>query len=743
MGQIKLAVFATDAPPALALSGSVTADTDGDPDASSLCLAWKGVSSEHLFYSTLPWTTQSDISESKLAGRPALGTSDGDLGRVWIWKDSSGTGMSWISDGLSGIEGVPSHAHTASSPVLLTVGDAIDPDSGGINYNVFILFWQGDATAGSSGTAKELWFMPFAEGYGWGTPAQISGASPVTSPAACLGPSAFNTFAATIAWTDDNGQIWLTQGNASGDADTAWAAPFAGPNASTVVGPAVSYFHGKLIVAWTLPTLGWIMYSALSYNSEEEPSWSDPARLVEGLTADTPALAEFSGKLYVAWRGLNDNSIYYETIGSPSHLPAQASAAPDGWPVLISNNIVGHAYTGTLLIGEQLDPVNVIIDTGSSTLAVLKAKYRAGSDAFLEPTSLLQYDAYGPNGETGFWFGPVVKTQVGLTFPGLSISVLAPVIGVGISVGIADDSTATHPVFAGADGILGLAYPPLNKAYDVSAYLAGEHKSPLTYPWPIPPSQVPQTLSAFDTFIKGTKAPELAVPPCFTQWVQEGFLPNKFALWVFRALTNLRTNDPATDLSNQGLLIMGGGEAYYQGQVGPFQPAQVVSDSYYGLNVIAVQVGSNPPIPALPGPALGKGEVANAILDSGTAPILLQVELYAAVMAEILAAVPNFSELVNPISLAWNSVLGAANWPVLNFILAGPDNNQVTLSCYPPQYWQTDAQPQGIAQFMIQPLGDSSQPTILGLTLLTGYYTIFDRSTDGLGIINFAQKPLM
>ena len=43
---------------------------------------------------------------------------------------------------------------------------------------------------------------------------------------------------------------------------------------------------------------------------------------------------------------------------------------------------------------------------------------------------------------------------------------------------------------------------------------------------------------------------------------------------------------------------------------------------------------------------------------------------------------------------------------------------------------------------MIQPSGDSSQPTILGLTLLTGYYTIFDRS-EGLGIINFAQKPLM
>jgi hypothetical protein len=743
MGEIKLATFATDAPPVLALSGSATADSHGDPDATSLCLAWKGASTEHLYYSTLPWTTQSHIPGSKLAGRPAVGTSDGDFGRVWVWKDASGSGMSWTSDSIVGIDGVPNHAHTASSPVFLPVGDAIDPDSGGIDYNVFILFWQGDAKAGSSGTAKELWFMPYSEGYGWGTPARIKGASPVTSPAACLGPSAFNTFAVTIAWTDDNGQIWLTQGNASGDADTPWAAPFAGPNASTVVGPAVSYFHGNLIVAWTLPGLGWIMYSTLSYGSDGDFIWSDPARLVEGVTGDSPALAEFSGKLYVAWRGLTNNSIYYETIGSPSHLPVQASGAPVGSPVVITNAIVGHAYTGALLIGQQLDPANVIIDTGSSTLAVLKAKYNAGSDVLLKPTTLLQYDAYGPNGETGFWFGPVVETQVALSYGG-PVPVLAPVIGFGISVGIADDSTATHPVFAGADGILGLAYPSLNKAYDVSSYLVGEHKPPLTYPWPIPASEVPQTLSAFDTFIKGTNAPEVKVTPCLTQLVQEGFLANKFALWVFRALTNLRTNNPATDQSNLGVLIMGGGEAFFQGQVvGPFQAAQVVSDSFYGLNLIAVQVGSNPPIPALPGPALGKGEVANAILDSGTAQIVLQADLYNAVMAQMKLAVPNFSSLVNPISQAWNSVLGAADWPVLNFFLAGADDNEVTLSCYPSQYWQTDAQPQGVAQFMIQPIGDSSQPTILGLTLLTGYYTIFDRSTDGLGIINFAQKPLM
>jgi hypothetical protein len=741
MGEVKLATFGTNAAPALALSGPISADSDGDPDASSLCLAWKGTNSDHLFYSTLPWTTQSDISGSELAGGPAVCMSEGDLGRVWAWKNKSGVDMSWAADSQSGIETVPNHAHTVNSPALLPVGVDIDPDTGGIDYNVFILFWQGDAASGSSGKAKELWFMPFAEGYGWGTPARIAGASPVTSPAACLGPSAFNTFAATLAWADDNGQIWLTQGNASGDVDTPWSTPFAGPNANTTVAPAISYFQGSLIVAWTLQGLGWIMYSTMTYESNGEFSWSDPARLVDGLTGDSPALAEYSGKLYVAWRGFNDDSIYYQTIDSPSDLPVQVSATPDGWPVVITNTIVGHAYTGTLLIGVQFDPVNVIIDSGSSTLAVLAAKYNAASDLFLKPTSLMQYDAYGPNGETGFWFGPVVETQVALTAPGLPLP--GPVIGLGVCVGIADDSNATHPVFAGADGILGLAYPPLNKAYDVSAYLKSKNESTLTYPWPIPASEVPQTLSAFDTFVNTIKATRQTVPPCLTQLVQEGLLANKFALWVFRALTNLRTDNPAADPSNVGILVMGGGEAFYQGQVGPFQAAQVVSDSFYGLNLIAVQVGSNPPIPALPGPALGNGQVANAILDSGTAQIVLQENLYTAVFEQITAAVPNFSSLVNPISEAWNSALGEADWPVLNFILAGPDESQVTLSCYPPQYFQTNAQPGGIAQFMIQGGGGSSQPTILGLTLMTGYYTIFDRSVEGLGIINFAQKPLM
>src|SRR5579863_6595545 len=124
----KLATFGTNAAPALA--GPFTADSEGGPDATSLCLAWKGTSSDRLHYSTQPWTTQSDIPGSKLSGAPAIANTGADLGLVWAWKNESGDRMSWAADGMSGSETVPNHAHTVSSPALLPVGVALDPDSG-------------------------------------------------------------------------------------------------------------------------------------------------------------------------------------------------------------------------------------------------------------------------------------------------------------------------------------------------------------------------------------------------------------------------------------------------------------------------------------------------------------------------------------------------------------------------------------------------------------------------------------
>jgi len=79
-------------------------------------------------------------------------------------------------------------------------------------------------------------------------------------------------------------------------------------------------------------------------------------------------------------------------------------------------------------------------------------------------------------------------------------------------------------------------------------------------------------------------------------------------------------------------------------------------------------------------------------------------------------------------------------WPVINFFLAGSGGAAVTLTCLPEQYCQTDAVSPGVALFMLQEIPDPTQSSVLGLTLLTNYHTIFDRSVDGAGIVIFAQK---
>jgi hypothetical protein len=140
---------------------------------------------------------------------------------------------------------------------------------------------------------------------------------------------------------------------------------------------------------------------------------------------------------------------------------------------------------------------------------------------------------------------------------------------------------------------------------------------------------------------------------------------------------------------------------------------------------------------------LRTGGVSNALLDSGTSGILLQTALYATVMAELNAWVPAFPNIINVFFQALNTSINMADWPSINFILAGPGGTAVTLSCFPLQYWQTDAGQAGVAQFMLSGLADPTESSILGLTLMTGYYTVFDRSVDGLGIINFAQRPLV
>ena len=83
-------------------------------------------------------------------------------------------------------------------------------------------------------------------------------------------------------------------------------------------------------------------------------------------------------------------------------------------PVLklpITNVYAKGDYCTTLYIGSEKAPVNLIIDSGSSTLVVKEASYQAAKDKDLVATTIAQEVNYGIGG----WNGPVVHSTVAIT----------------------------------------------------------------------------------------------------------------------------------------------------------------------------------------------------------------------------------------------------------------------------------------------------------------------------------------
>jgi hypothetical protein len=129
---------------------------------------------------------------------------------------------------------------------------------------------------------------------------------------------------------------------------------------------------------------------------------------------------------------------------------------------------------------------------------------------------------------------------------------------------------------------------------------------------------------------------------------------------------------------------------------------------------------------------------SNAIVDSGTNSLVLAADVFAAVLNGLKATKANFPQLIespNPVSAA---DLNLAAWPNIVFVLQG-QSGDVTLTVTPQSYWQVDSPTPGVATPVIS--GSSAQgpnQSILGLPLLNNYYTVFDRSAAGNGIIRFA-----
>jgi hypothetical protein len=395
------------------------------------------------------------------------------------------------------------------------------------------------------------------------------------------------------------------------------------------------------------------------------------------------------------------------------------------------NNVKGGGdYTGQIKIGSQGVVANVILDTGSSTLAVVPRIYKIAQDTDVGYSPYAQQVSYG----TGGWSGPVIQTSLSMGSAGQEASVTA-------YMAIADEQLP-H-MFGPADGILGLAFNALNSAFDLEAYLTSERVDPpVTYPWPFPVSTSTAAVKQVEAFL--ARMPKIDLQPYFTALEQGGVARNIFAFYTLRSVPNMASANPANDPLNNGIFVLGGGLEQTDLYDGEAVSVDVLDDLYYNTNLKGVQVGNGSVIEVSPLPASqAKSRVSNSIVDSGTNSLVLRPAVYGAVVSALRGLGAQFASLIDAATSRGGqrgvdqSSLDLTSWPSITFVLQGETGADVSLTCAPSTYWQTDAPQPGLAMFQIQN-GGTLPLSILGLPLFNNYYTVFDRTQDPYGAVRFA-----
>ena len=393
------------------------------------------------------------------------------------------------------------------------------------------------------------------------------------------------------------------------------------------------------------------------------------------------------------------------------------------------------AYTTKIWVGSEQIKVNVIIDTGSSTLAINSDKYNPCKDQTLKTTSFAQSVVYGLGG----WAGPVIHSQVELNHDQELILEDAP-------LALALDSQPNS--FQQADGIWGLAYHHLNKSYDVSQYL-NQQKPPLnsTYPWPFHNQISTTSVAAFKKYLRQFN--EQDITPLFTAFEENKITTNQFALSTHRSIVyvprdGLTQEEIANEQLNQGEFIIGA-----KVPDSPASSLKVVHDAYYNTELLSCQVDG---FPSYTAPPLQSEKInnffSNAIIDSGCSFLVLQKSIYTYVMDCLKQINKNFPHQVQKAQTAFKTDKSYLNpnielnkWPDISLNFSGNNDEPVKLLIPPTCYWQQHAQKPGNWMFMLMnQLPQWPDQTICGLPLINNYYCVFDRSNTKNGMIHCFPK---
>jgi len=430
----------------------------------------------------------------------------------------------------------------------------------------------------------------------------------------------------------------------------------------------------------------------------------------------------------------------------------------------ITNVYAKGDYCATFQLGSEKTAVNLIIDSGSSTLVVKEESYQAAKDTNLIATSIAQEVNYGIGG----WNGPVVHSTVAITNHKQASIVLENATLALVS------NKAQYATFGKADGMVGLAYHHLNKGFNLTDYLTEQKVAPAhTYPWPFNSAQQKEladstNLTTFKHFL--WQYPEHDITPYFTDLALHNLSANKFSFYSKRSAIHIAKNCSAqasTDILkqdplNQGWLIFGGGEEQTDLYHGEFSHIKVAHDVYYNVELVSIQVGGQAPIAAAPlQQDKVKSYLTNAIIDTGAGGIVLTAEIYQQMIKDLIAINPTFDSLLSPFKdIAYQEVgidvnkLNLEQWPDIIFTFVSNISNKVSndnvsnkqkqtvqLSCTPQTYWQVNTPNFGKACFrFLSQLPQWPNQSIIGLPLLNNYYVIFDRSMNKTGVIKFAKQ---
>ncbi len=402
----------------------------------------------------------------------------------------------------------------------------------------------------------------------------------------------------------------------------------------------------------------------------------------------------------------------------------------------ITNVLSGSDYSARIAIGSEHAVADVILDTGSSTLAVCPSAYDGSGDAHLRSTTNAQLVHYGIGG----WAGPMVNTRVSFG-PGVSLA----------STSIAIWSVQDTSVFKGATGIMGLAYNGLNHAYNLMNWFAQEQMPASSHPWPFSEQDFSTFDSEFRQLIRKYDIHGQPVAPYFDDLENSGVVANKFAFHTHRSWVSRRAGSDAAiagDPLNQGIFVLGGGEEQTDLYEGTFVDVNVLDDLYYNTNLKSVQVEGCAAVAAQPLQSQYVHECgSNAIIDSGTSVLMLAADMHAAVAAALRQIDPAFGPAIEQFAASTTlsqgmpmSQLDLAKWPNIHFVFEGTNGEDIRLTCAPGTYWQCDYPAAGQATFQIigSMPGEGANQSIFGLPLLNNYYTVFDRSLSTNGVIRFA-----